>query len=153
MAPIDSNIIVLSNRVSSTFESTPLKHRQIGVSRINKCKFTFFFFSLFPSISFFPFIFVNFVYFFFSPRFVFSFRISFRKFDRFTGGRRLYKNSRELYTPSSLDDFSRSISFPASRHLFVECSPILYALILEFNELAVINISDKIRCPSCPRDF
>lgn len=59
MAPIDSNIIVLSNRVSSTFESTPLKHRQIGVSRINKCKFTFFFFS------FFPFIFVNFVYFFF----------------------------------------------------------------------------------------
>ena len=87
LAPTD-RILLSSNRVFSTFELTPLKHRQIGVSRINKYKFLCFLRFLL-SFSFF-FVFVNSLFFLLALCF-FSFRINFRKFDRFIGGRRLVR--------------------------------------------------------------
>lgn len=152
LAPTD-RILLSSNRVFSTFELTPLKHRQIGVSRINKYKFLF---SLFPSISFiffFFFVFVNFSFFIFSSCFVlFFFSNQFPKIRPFYRRQTTCKNSRERRIHRHCWTIFLTRLLSQLRGSIHRLSPILCALILEFNELAVINISDKICCPACPRD-
>lgn len=102
------------------------------------------------SFSFF-FVFVNSL--FFSSCFVlFFFSNQFPKIRPFYRRQTTCKNSRERRIHRHCWTIFLTRLLSQLRGSIHRLSPILCALILEFNELAVINISDKICCPACPRD-
>lgn len=143
MAPIDR--ILLSSRTGFSRLSNRRLWNIAKSVFLESITISSHFFSLFPSISFiffFFFLFSLILYFFFLLCLFFS-NHSFSKIRPFYRRQTTYKNSRErriyhhcwtIFLIQLLSQFRGSIH---------RLSPILYALILEFNELAVINISDK----------